>query len=88
MCTLVSGAFMAAAAAASNGSDLRSDHPEQYTVVRTRCGIFLRDFAVTRLWPEIWQANPSIQNPHLIEPRSSETGVCSGQPDWLLIETA
>jgi hypothetical protein len=64
------GACMAAAAAASNGSDLRSDHPEQYTVVRedTLWDISARFLQSPWLWPEIWQANPSIQNPHLIYP--------------------
>lgn len=51
-------------------AELRGDHPDTYVVQK---GDTLWDIAgqfLERpwLWPEIWQANPQIANPHLIYP--------------------
>ncbi|MEO9078659.1 MAG: LysM domain-containing protein [Rhodanobacter sp.] len=52
------------------GAELRANHPDSYTV---RSGDTLWDISAKFLskpwlWPEIWQANPQVRNPHLIYP--------------------
>jgi len=59
-----------AAPAAPTGPVLNPSAPKSYTVKRgdtlwAISAMFLRD---PWLWPEIWQVNPNVQNPHLIYP--------------------
>jgi LysM repeat protein len=72
---------------ARKGVPLAENAPESYVVKRgdTLWGIakvFLRD---PWYWPEIWQVNPKIQNPHLIYPGDTLRLVyIDGQPQILL----
>ena len=49
---------------------VRSDHPDEYVVVRgdTLWDISGRFLDKPWQWPAIWHANPQIENPHLIYP--------------------
>ena len=59
--TLASFAFAA---------EMSGDHPSTYTVRKgdTLWDISARFLKKPWLWPEIWQANPQVKNPHLIYP--------------------
>jgi nucleoid-associated protein YgaU len=49
---------------------LRDDYPERYTVIKgdTLWDISNKFLQNPWMWPEIWQVNPQIDNPHLIFP--------------------
>ncbi|KAB8192098.1 LysM peptidoglycan-binding domain-containing protein [Marilutibacter maris] len=51
-------------------AEMRGDHPDTYVVKRgdTLWDIAGKFLQKPWLWPEIWQANPQIRNPHLIYP--------------------
>lgn len=67
---LTFAAIMLAGVALAQEVAVRSDHPDEYVVVK---GDTLWDISGKFLdkpwqWPAIWQANPQIENPHLIYP--------------------
>ncbi len=55
---------------AAQAQVLRDDHPDRYVVVKgdTLWDISARFLRDPWLWPEVWQVNPQIANPHLIYP--------------------
>lgn len=59
-----------ATAQQDRGTVLRDGVPETYVVVRgdTLWDISARFLRDPWLWPEIWEVNPDIENPHLIYP--------------------
>ncbi|WP_297180461.1 LysM domain-containing protein [Thermomonas sp.] len=63
-------AAMLTVATLATAVEMRGDHPDHYVVKRgdTLWDIAGRFLRKPWLWPEIWQANPQIRNPHLIYP--------------------
>jgi len=55
---------------AAGSSILRKDHPDTYVVKKgdTLWSIAAHFLKKPWLWPEIWQANPQVHNPHHIYP--------------------
>ena len=66
---LMAGMLMSVAVYAA-GAQLRASHPDNYVVRRgdTLWAISAKFLSKPWLWPEIWQANPQVRNPHLIYP--------------------
>jgi hypothetical protein len=66
----VVAALLFAATVSAAGPELRPDHPDTYVVKKgdTLWAISGRFLKSPWYWPEIWQANPQIDNPHLIYP--------------------
>jgi hypothetical protein len=66
----VVAALLFTASVNAAGPELRADHPDTYVVVKgdTLWDISGRFLKNPWYWPEIWQANPQIENPHLIYP--------------------
>ncbi len=65
---LAAAAFIVATYATA--AEMSGSHPDTYVVQRgdTLWDISGKFLKKPWLWPEIWQANPQIQNPHLIYP--------------------
>jgi nucleoid-associated protein YgaU len=85
--TLLALLLVAASALVHAEVQLRDGHPERYTVVK---GDTLWDISAKFLthpwkWPELWHANPQVENPHLIYPGDILSLVyIDGQPRLLL----
>jgi hypothetical protein len=81
------GPLMAGQAGLGDQIPLNPSHPDRYVVKRGDTlwdisAMFLRD---PWYWPEIWYANPQIENPHLIYPGDVLTLVyVDGQPQLRL----
>ena len=67
--TMLVAALLTVASYAA-AAQMRGDHPDAYVVKRgdTLWDISARFLKKPWLWPEIWQANPQVKNPHLIYP--------------------
>ena len=75
--TMLVAALLTVASYAA-AAQMRGDHPDAYVVKRgdTLWDISARFLKKPWLWPEIWQANPQVKNPHLIYPCLLYTSRC------------
>src|SRR5690606_16436104 len=79
--------LVAASGLALADVQLREGHPDQYTVVKgdTLWDISGKFLSQPWKWPEIWHANPQVENPHLIYPGDQLNLVyIDGQPRLML----
>lgn len=74
-CSLLLAAALLPAVAAAETVTLKADYPDRYIVQKgdTLWDISGRFLNEPWLWPEIWEANPQIDNPHLIYPGDEVT---------------
>ncbi len=83
LCSMLALAGISASAQNGTEVELNPQHPDSYTV---RKGDTLWDISAMFLrdpwyWPEIWQINPQVENPHLIYPGDILTLIyVDGQP--------
>jgi hypothetical protein len=85
--TPVVGAMLLTLATFAVAQELREDHPSTYTVQKgdTLWDISARFLDKPWLWPEIWQANPQVKNPHRIYPGDTlSLHYVNGQPRVVL----
>jgi len=68
--TPVVGAMLLTVVTFAAAQEMREGHPDTYTVQKgdTLWDISAKFLDKPWLWPEIWQANPQVKNPHRIYP--------------------
>ena len=89
---LLGAALFAVAAWAQSTENLepllRADHPDAYTVKKgdTLWDISGRFLQKPWQWPELWRANPQVENPHLIFPGDTLRLVYIGTQPSLVVD--
>ncbi len=70
LASLALGVLLFPLLAAAETIELKPDHPDRYVVQKgdTLWDISSQFLNEPWLWPEIWEVNPQIENPHLIFP--------------------
>jgi nucleoid-associated protein YgaU len=84
---LLAAGGLAQAGMAQAEVQLKDGHPDRYTVVKgdTLWDISGKFLSQPWKWPEIWHANPQVENPHLIYPGDQLSLVyIDGQPRLVL----
>lgn len=87
----VVAAVLLSAAVGAGDVELKDGHPDRYVVRKgdTLWGISGRFLKSPWLWPEVWQANPQIENPHLIYPGDVVSLIyVDGQPRLVINHSA